>query len=138
MAQAIFAAEARRRGLLVDVTSAGTWDFGGATAVAEARLVCDKRQTPMPKFVSTHISNIDFDFVHRVFAMEHQHVATLLSETTVAPERVTLLGQLDPLHRGLEIEDPIGKDCLAFEQCYDRLRDCIVHYLNTTHDFGSG
>ena len=136
MAHAILAAEVKHRGLPVTVLSAGTWDFGGAEAVREARLTCDRRETSMPKLLSTHIGNIDFSNVTRVFAMEHKHVSTLLAETAVAPERVTLLGTHDPLQRGDEIDDPIGQNCEAFEACYDRLRDCIVHYLNTTDDFG--
>jgi protein-tyrosine-phosphatase len=135
MAQAIFAAEAARRGLQVEVTSAGVWDFDGELAAEEARLTCDKRNTPMPKFVATHIQKVAFSKVVRVFVMEHSHVAALLAETSLAPERVTLLGQYDPQHRGAEIEDPIGKDRAAFERCYDRLKDCILHYLDTTDDF---
>ena len=46
-----------------------------------------------------------------------------------------MLGEFDPQKRGADIEDPIGKDAVEFERCYDRLRDCIVHYLDTTHDF---
>jgi hypothetical protein len=26
----------------------------------------------------------------------------------------------------------------AFDRCYGRLRDCITHYLETTHDFDNG
>ena len=135
MAQAIFEDEARRRGLAVTVTSAGTWDFAGAEAVMDARLTCDKRNTPMSKLISTHIASIEFSSATRVFVMEHRHLAIVIGDTAVSPERVTLLGQYDPRHRGPEIEDPIGKDIPAFEKCYDRLRDCIIHYLDTTDDF---
>ena len=136
MAHAIFAAEVKRRKLPITVVSAGTWDFGEVEAVAEARLTCDKRKTPMPKFLSTHIGKIDLSSVTRVFVMEHQHVTTLLAETSLPPERITLLGKYDPQQRGAEIDDPIGQNCEAFEACYERLRDCIMHYLDTTDDFG--
>jgi hypothetical protein len=42
------------------------------------------------------------------------------------------------MHCGPEIEDPIGKDCAAFEKCYERLRECIIHYLERTDDFNGG
>ena len=137
MAHAIFFAEVKRRKLPITVLSAGTWDFGSTEAVTEAQLTCNKRQTPMHKLLSTHIGNIDFSNVTRVFVMEHKHVETLLAETSVPPERITLLGTHDPLQRGDEIDDPIGQNCEAFEACYGRLRECIMHYLDTTDDFSS-
>ena len=135
MAHAIFAAEAKRRGLPVQVISAGVWDFSGEQAAPNAQLTCTRRQTPMPKLLSTHIQEIDLSRLTRIFVMEHSHVSTLLLETTVSPEQLTLLGKYDPHHCGLEIEDPIGQECDAFERVYDRIRDCIVHYLDTTDDF---
>jgi protein-tyrosine phosphatase len=134
MAHAIFAAEAKRRNLPVDVLSAGTIDFGGALAVREARLLCDGYNTPMPKFISTCVTNVDLSGATRVFVMERNHVETLLTRG-ISPDRISLLGEFDPQSRGAEIEDPIGQDPEAFERCYNRLRECIVHYLDTTKDF---
>ena len=135
MAQAIFAAEAKRRGLDVEVISAGVWDFDGELAAEAARATCDSRQTPMPKCIATHIGKVDLSNAIRVFVMEHSHVSTLLAETSVPADRITLLGKYDPQHHGPEIDDPIGRDQAAFDRCYDRMRDCIVHYLDTTDDF---
>jgi protein-tyrosine-phosphatase len=135
MAQAIFAAEAARRGLRVSVISAGVWDFAGERAAAEAQLACEKHNTPMPKLLATHIDEIDLAGATRVFVMQHSHIRSLLEQTTLSPERISLIGKFDPQHRGVEIDDPIGQDCAAFEQCYQRLRDCIMHYLDTTEDF---
>ncbi len=89
----------------------------------------------MPKFVATHIANVDLSGARRVFAMEHSHVSALLADSTFVPQRISLLGEFDPQRRGSEIDDPMGQDTVAFERCYERLRDCIVHYLDTTHDF---
>ena len=134
MAHAIFAAEAKRRKLPVNVMSAGTLDFQGAMAVRDARLVCDRYQTPMPKFIATCITGADLSSATRVFVMERGHVEALVARG-IAPERISLLGEFDPQNRGPEIEDPMGEDAVAFERCYNRLRDCITHYLDQTTDF---
>jgi protein-tyrosine-phosphatase len=131
MAQAIFAAETARRGLTIAVTSAGIRDFDGAIADADARRICEQHGTPMPKTVATHLSNVDLSQATRVFAMEERHVGTLLEETRLSREQISLMGEFDLRQRGAEIADPMGQDLAAFELCYVRLRDCIVHYLDT-------
>jgi len=134
MAHAIAVAEARKRNFAVNVLSAGVIDFGGALAVREARLVCDRHQTPMPKFISTCITGLDLSAAARVLVMEQLHIEALVAHG-LSRERISLLGEFDPQNRGPEIEDPMGQDISAFEQCYTRLRDCILHYLETTEDF---
>lgn len=134
IAQAIFTAEVKQRGLVVKVISAGLHDFEGMMAVREARLVCEKHKTPMPKLLSTYFRNVDLFEVTRVFGMTSEHIAHLQAETSVPPERISLLSQFDPQKRGEDIEDPTGQGALAFEQCYGRLRDCIVHYLDSTSE----
>ena len=96
-------------------------------AAREARITCDRHGTPMPKFVATHIANVDVSGVRRVFAMERSHISALVADSTISPERISLLGEFDPQRRGSEIDDPMGQDTVAFERCYERLRDCIVH-----------
>jgi protein-tyrosine-phosphatase len=78
---------------------------------------------------------VDLSGMTRIFVMEHDHVSSLLENTSLPPERISLIGKFDPEHRGVEIDDPIGQETEAFERCYERLRDCIVHYLDTTDDF---
>src|SRR5689334_4772683 len=100
MAQAIFAAESKRRGLAVRALSAGlSADFEGMMVIRAARLMCDKYHTPMPQFVATYFPNIDLSHTARIFVMERSHVPLLLTETSLAPERVCLLGEFDPFHR---------------------------------------
>src|SRR5436190_1790645 len=108
MAHAIFAAEAKRRKLPVNVVSAGTVDFRGAMAVMEARLICDRYQTPMPKFISTCVTGVDLSNAIRVFVMEHNHTDSLIARG-ISPDRISLLGEFDPQNRGPEIEDPMGQ-----------------------------
>lgn len=134
MAQAIFAAEAKMRGISAQAISAGLYDFEGVLAAREARLACDRHDTPMSKFVSTYFRNVDFSNAVRVFVMTEDHVGLQQKETSVPAERISLLGKLDPQRRGDEIDDPMGKESAEFDRCYERLRDCIRHYLNTTRE----
>lgn len=120
----------------IQTISAGlSADFEGMLAVRMARVTCDKYQTPMPHFVATHVSKVDLSQAARIFVMEQKHVSLLLSNSSLPPERICLLGEFDPMQRGPEIADPTGEDLEAFERCYDRLRDCIINYLETAHDF---
>src|SRR6185436_11778293 len=130
MAHAICAAELARRGLNIAVLSAGLSDLGGMLIADEARRICWAHQTWLPKFASTFIAKLDLTDVVRAFVMQHNHVPSLLEQTSLPPERITLLGEFDPHQRGAEIDDPIGQKSAVFEQCYERLRDCIVHYLD--------
>jgi protein-tyrosine-phosphatase len=135
MAHAIVTGEVARRGLKVRVLSAGvSTGFEGMLAAREARLACDRHKTAMPKFIGTHISNTDVSICQRLFVMERAQIAAVSTYTTLPTERITLLGEYNPQRRGLEIEDPMGHDRAAFDRCYAQLRDCIVHYPDTTDD----
>ncbi len=135
MAHAILEAEAQRRGLSVEVCSASTWNFDGTMAAIEARLVCEKHNTPMSKLLTTPLQKLDLSDATRVLVMERAHIAEVLAQTGALPERVSLLGAFDSEQGDEEIEDPIGKELEAYEACYSRMRDCITHYLDTTLDF---
>jgi protein-tyrosine-phosphatase len=136
MAHAILEAEARKRRLEVEVLSAGiSPGFEGTMAAMEARLACEQHGTPMSKLLADHITGIDLSGARRVFAMQAAHLAALSAIPNLGQDRCSLLGDFDPLQRGPDIEDPIGQDAAAFERCYLRLRDCIIHYLETTDDF---
>ena len=135
MAHAIFHAEAVKRSLEVTVLSAGTCNYEGASVVKEVRAICERHHIPMPKLVATYIAKVDVSGATRIFAMEQMHMDYLVADPRLSPERIHLIGEFDPQQRGAEIEDPMGQDSVAFERCYERLRDCIVHYLETTQDF---
>lgn len=136
MAQAILAAEAKRRGLALRALSAGLYpNLEGMSAAVEARRICDRRKTPLWQFVSMHVSKVDVGRVLRIFAMAPAHQAILVTDMKLPAERIRLLSDFDPQKRGEEIEDPFAQDAPAFERCYDRMRDCIIHYLDTTEDF---
>jgi len=117
MAHAIIAAASKKRGLGIKTISAGLFaDFEGMLAVRAARITCDKYQTPMPHFVATHISKVDLSQAARIFVMEQKHVSLLLSNSSLPPERICLIGEFDPMQRGPEIVDPMGEDMEAFER----------------------
>ena len=136
MAQAIAAAEIARRGWNVEVTSAGIHDFQGAMAAREARLVCEQFGTPMPKLLSTWFKALDPARLAWVLVMEQAHADALQKAQFIPTDRIRLLGEFDPCQRGPEVEDPIGQKQAAFVATYERLRECIVGFLEATHPPG--
>ena len=58
----------------------------------------------------------------------------LVHEFGVSPDRIKLLGEFDPLGRGAEIDDPFGRGTAVYTSCYQRLRDCLLNYLDLTSD----
>ena len=131
MAHAICATEVARRGLKIKIISAGLADFEGTLVAPNAREVCQKHRTWLPKFAATYIENADLSDVTQAFVMEKIHLPLLLRYSSLSEDQIRLLGEFDPQRRGPEIEDPMGEDIAAFERCYERLRDCIVHYLDS-------
>lgn len=136
MAHAIFVAEFERRSMSVEVLSGGVSDFGGTPPAEDAWITCLQHGTPIPKSEATFARHLDLSSAVRIFIMEpfQSEMLTALHPDLWAP--ITLLGEFDPEGRGATIKDPIGRGISEFERCYSRLHDCIVHYLDTTHDFG--
>jgi protein-tyrosine-phosphatase len=134
MAHAIFVAEAQRRSLPVETYSAGTFDFRGAPPIHETTTTCEMHQTPAPEEVASFVSDLPLDSIDRFLVMERHHLDALVYEFGVPLERVSLLGDFDPKHRGSEIDDPFGHGGPTYTQCYARLRDCIINYLDTTDE----
>ena len=66
--------------------------------------------------------------------MERQHLECLVADYGVSPERISLLDSFDPKRRGDEIEDPMNQGSVVFDRCYTLIRDCIIHYLDTTNE----
>jgi protein-tyrosine-phosphatase len=134
MAQAIFAAEIKRRELVVKVLSAGLYNFEGVLAAREAKLCCERHGTPLLNYVSTYFRDVDLSCATRIFVMTKEHVDLLVGAIPALSDRIALLGTFDPKQRGDELEDPIGKDSAAFDLCYERLRDSIHQYISSTNE----
>ncbi len=134
MAHAIFAAETRRRSLDVETYSAGVCDFRGSPPINDTTLTCELHQTPAPEKVATYVRDLPLDSIKRFLVMEQYHKDALVHEFDVSPERVSLLGDFDPKHRGSEIDDPYSRGTPVYEDSYERLRDCIINYLDTTDE----
>lgn len=134
MAHAIFVAELERRSLPVEACSGGVSDFESVAPVGDAIMTCLRNGAPLPKLEATFAGNLDLSSAVRVFVMEPFHRTELAALHPNLSAPVALLGEFDPLERGATIKDPIGRGRLEFDRCYSRLRDCIVHYLDTTRD----
>ena len=134
MAHAIFVSEAEKRKLPVAVYSAGVLDFRGAPAIDDTTRTCTRHNTPAPSEVATWVRDLPLDSITRFLVMEQYHADALIRNYGIAPERISLLGEFDPQHRGPEIDDPFSHTRAVYDECYGQLRDCIVNYLDTTNE----
>ena len=134
MAHAIFVSEVEKRKLAVKVFSAGVLDFRGAPAIDDTTRACTLHNTPAPSEVATWVRDLPLDSITRFLVMEQFHADALTRTFRISPERVSLLGEFDPHHRGLEIDDPFSYSSEVYELCYGQIRDCIVNYLDTTRE----
>ena len=134
MAHAILVAEVERRGLPVEVYSAGVFDFRGEPAINDTTDTCDMHQTPAPEEVATWVRDLPIDAIKRFLVMEKMHAEVLMEDYAIEPERISLLGEFDPKRRGVEIADPYSRGRAVYERSYNQIRDCIVEYLDKTDD----
>ena len=134
MAHAIFVSEIEKRGLPVDVYSAGVFDFRGAPAIDDTTRTCARHNTPAPGEVATWVRDLPLHSITRFLVMEQLHEDLLIGAYGVSPERVSLLGEFDPVQRSVEIDDPFSQGSVVYEECYWQIRDCIVNYLETTDE----
>jgi protein-tyrosine-phosphatase len=134
MAHAIFVSEVERRGLPVEVYSAGIFDFRGAPAIDDTTRTCALHNTPAPREVATWVRDLPLDSISRFLVMEQHHADMLIGTYGIAPEQVSLLGEFDPQQRGVEIADPYSRGGVVYEECYGQIRDCVINYLDTTDE----
>ena len=130
IAHAILSSEVEKRSLPIKVYSAGVLDFRGAGPVGDTLKTCLTHKTPSPKDEPTWVSELPLDSITQFLVMENYHAERLVDEFGVPPERINLLGKFDPLGRGDEIDDPFGRGIPVYTRCYERLRDCLLNYLD--------
>jgi protein-tyrosine phosphatase len=134
IAHAIFVSEIEKRGLPVEVYSAGVLDFRGAPAIDDTTRTCLLHDTPAPPEIATWVRDLPLDSITRFLVMEQYHADELTENYGITPERISLLGEFDPQQRSLEIDDPFSHSSVVYEECYCQIRDCIVNYLDTTDE----
>lgn len=134
MAHAIFVAEAEKRSLVVEIYSAGVFDFSDQPPLVETSSTCLQHNTPPPKETPTWVRQLPLDSINRFLVMEEDHADVLTSEFGISPERISLLGTFDPHRRGTEIADPFGHGKAVYDRSYQLIRDCIIGYLDTTDE----
>lgn len=134
IAHAILSAEVEKRSLPIEVYSAGVLDFRDAPAVDETLKTCLDHKTPSPKEQPTWVPELPLHSITQFLVMEHYHLDQLVQRFGVSPDRIKLLGEFDPLGRGDEIDDPFGCGIPVYTRCYQRLRDCLLNYLDLMSD----
>jgi len=134
MAHAILADEVRKRSLAIKVYSAGVLDFSDEPQLDETTTTCLRNNTSPPAESPKFVRQLPLTTINRFLVMEQYHAEMLARQFGIAAERVSLLGDFDPAARGPEISDPFGRGEIAYEHSYERIRDCLVHYLEVTDD----
>jgi protein-tyrosine-phosphatase len=134
MAHAIFLAEAEKRSLVVDVYSAGIYDFSDQPQLQETSITCLKYRTPPPRDSPTWVGQLPLNSINRFLVMEQDHADMLMSKYGISPDRISLLGAFDPQQRGAEIADPFSHGSLVYERSYELIRDCIIGYLGASDE----
>jgi protein-tyrosine-phosphatase len=137
MAHAIFVDEVRKRSLKIAVYSAGVIDFSDQPLVEQTSRTCLHYNTPSPKQSPSFVGQLPLSKIKRFLVMENGHAVALEREFGVSPDRISLLGTFDPRKRGAEIDDPFySYSDVVYQRSYERIRDCIIGYLDTSDDFG--
>jgi hypothetical protein len=67
--------------------------------------------------------------------MEGRHLGILREEFGVQGAHVSLLSEFEPERGEPDIEDPMGLAPSAFVQCYERIQQCVRHYLDSGRDW---
>jgi protein-tyrosine phosphatase len=134
MAHAIFVAEAKKRSLVVEVYSAGVFDFSDQPPLIETSMTCLQHNTPPPKANPTWVRDLPLDSINRFLVMEQDHADVLTDKYGISPNRISLLGTFDPQRRGVEIADPFSHGSEVYERSYRLIRDCIIGYLDATDE----
>jgi len=129
MAQAILERVSRTRDLEIEVTSAGVRDFTGTPPADNAWLTCLQKNTSISKMESLFVGKLDLDSIDRFLAMEQVHKDVLMASYGVDESRIQLLGVFDGMCDEPEIEDPINKPKVAFQDCFNRIERCIEGFL---------
>jgi len=130
MAHAILVDEARRRSLSIDIYSAGIRDFSDQPPLIETSSTCLHYNTPSPKVRPTWVGELPLRSIDRFLVMEQAHSDALQSEFGIPANKISLLGEFDPKHRGNEIDDPFfSYSEQTYRKSYELIRDCVVGYL---------
>lgn len=136
MAHAILVSEVEKRGLSVEVYSAGVFDFRGDPPIDDTTRTCELHGTPAPSDIATWVRDLPLDSITRFLVMEKLHAEVLIEGYGIESERISLLGEFDPKRRGIEIADPFSHNSAVYERSYMQIRDSIIGYLETTDDMG--
>jgi protein-tyrosine-phosphatase len=132
MAHAILLDEARKRSLSIDVYSAGIRDFSDQPPLMETSSTCLHYNTPPPKLRPTWVGELPLRTIDRFLVMEQAQADALQSEFGIPANKISLLGEFDPKHRGVEIDDPFfSYSEKIYRSSYELIRDCVVGYLDT-------
>lgn len=133
MAEALFEAGARARGLSFVVASMGTLMIEGRTPPPEVIEVLGERDIDVATRLSQGLRPAILNRADRVYVMEPLHLLHLRERAPEASAR--LLGELDD--GAPAVADPIGMDLPTFRACRDRIEGCIERLVDELYQISA-
>jgi protein-tyrosine phosphatase len=123
LAQAAFAAEARRVGLIAHADSAGTGDWHvGEPPDPRAQRTARRHGVDISGYRGRQVERADFDRFTHILALDHGNLADLRRLAPAdATARIGLLLDLVPGRAGEAVADPYFGDEAGFEVTWDEV-----------------
>ena len=127
MAEGLARAEANRRGMPVEVRSAGILGLEGRSAAANSIAACREVGVDITCHQSRGVTDNDVDWADAVLVMELRHQRKLHARHPELDGRVVLLGTFGG-HQ--EIADPIGGWMWRFRRTRKLIERCISRFYD--------
>jgi protein arginine phosphatase len=123
MAEALFAAKAKRMGDSFTVHSAGTWALEGSPASSNAMVVMANRGLDLNAHRGTMIDRALMDQADAIIVMTRNHREALVAEFPHHRAKIHLMSELR--NQTFDIGDPYGGVLAEYESCARQLERLV-------------
>jgi protein-tyrosine phosphatase len=129
--------EASRRGLELEVGSAGVWAAAGRPAYEGAEIVARRHGLDLGPHTARKLTRDLAESVDLILAMEDGHLRLARDLAPNVPARLLTeyLQKSDP-RRGRQVPDPVGGWLARYEEAFDLLKASISGFLDQLEDAG--
>ncbi len=129
---------ASRRGLELEVGSAGVWAATGLPASEGAEIVARRHGLDLSPHTARRLTRDLAESVDLILAMEDGHLRLARDLAPEVPSRLLTeyLQETDP-RRGRQVPDPVGGWVARYEEAFDLLKASISGFLDHLAESGS-
>ena len=130
--------EASRRGLELDVGSAGVWAATGLPASEGAEIVARRHGLDLSPHAARRLTRDLAESMDLILAMEDAHLRLARDLAPEVPSYLLTeyLPESDP-RRGGQVPDPVGGRVARYEEAFDLLKASISGFLDHVSETGS-